>query len=279
MFMIFDFIFFSKFPEDSSLFTEKDQDISHDCVIGYFISNIHDTPSLAFFYQSTFLNNRRNRFCLVLESSVLTESIESKFTDQLIEVLGPILFNYQYFTLNGIPLINFINEINMQLIKTNIPLNLFIYKHESSGNDKNLKDWYLNFLESRSTAQQLIFFFTNASKSLTEIYTRLENAEEELKETNPYLFAILEQVANFTRQVENYEINIRGLQKEMESKEAYIDNLHVPETTMKKVTDFYYYEYEILPTWYKRLGHIIKVIIGKRTFRSLFNDNVKKYKD
>jgi hypothetical protein len=47
----------------------------------------------------------------------------------------------------------------------------------------------------------------------------------------------------------------------------------------KEVNDFYHYEYEILPLWYKRLGHIIKVIMGKRTLRSLFNDNVKKYKN
>jgi hypothetical protein len=42
---------------------------------------------------------------------------------------------------------------------------------------------------------------------------------------------------------------------------------------------WYYYEYEILPLWYKRFGHILKVIIGKRTCRSLFNDSVKKYKE
>ena len=40
--------------------------------------------------------------------------------------------------------------------------------------------------------------------------------------------------------------------------------------------EWYHGEYEILPLWYKRLGHIIKVLIGKRTFRSLFSDNVKK---
>jgi hypothetical protein len=42
---------------------------------------------------------------------------------------------------------------------------------------------------------------------------------------------------------------------------------------------FYRNEYEILPLWYKQLGHIIKVIQGKRAFRSLFDKSVKKYKD
>ena len=38
-------------------------------------------------------------------------------------------------------------------------------------------------------------------------------------------------------------------------------------------------ENEILPGWYKRFGHILKVLTGKRTFRSLFRDDVKKHKD
>jgi len=42
---------------------------------------------------------------------------------------------------------------------------------------------------------------------------------------------------------------------------------------------FYKNEYEILPLWYKRFGHIIKVLQGKRSFRSLYDKRVKKYKD
>lgn len=42
---------------------------------------------------------------------------------------------------------------------------------------------------------------------------------------------------------------------------------------------FYRNEYEVLPLWYKRIGHIVKVLLGKRSFRSLFDKSVKKYKD
>lgn len=41
---------------------------------------------------------------------------------------------------------------------------------------------------------------------------------------------------------------------------------------------WYHNEYEVLPLWYKRFGHILKVLMGKRTFKSLFFDHVKKYK-
>jgi hypothetical protein len=39
---------------------------------------------------------------------------------------------------------------------------------------------------------------------------------------------------------------------------------------------WYHNEYEVLPLWYKRMGHIIKVLTGKRSFRSLFTDKIKK---
>ena len=39
--------------------------------------------------------------------------------------------------------------------------------------------------------------------------------------------------------------------------------------------NWYQKEYEVLPLWYKRFGHILKVITGKRSFRSLFNDDKK----
>jgi hypothetical protein len=53
----------------------------------------------------------------------------------------------------------------------------------------------------------------------------------------------------------------------------------VGENQYYDILKWYENEYEILPLWYKRFGHIIKVITGKRTFRSLFNDNIKKHKD
>ncbi len=48
---------------------------------------------------------------------------------------------------------------------------------------------------------------------------------------------------------------------------------------LSKVLAFYRNEYEVLPGWFKKLGHLVKVITGKRTFKSLYNDHVKKYKD
>lgn len=43
-----------------------------------------------------------------------------------------------------------------------------------------------------------------------------------------------------------------------------------------QIAEWYHHQYEVLPLWYKRFGHIIKVIYGKRTFRSLFVNKGKE---
>lgn len=53
----------------------------------------------------------------------------------------------------------------------------------------------------------------------------------------------------------------------------------VQEKEYHDIVNWYHQEYEILPLWYKRFGHILKVLLGKRTFKSLYRDDVKKYKD
>ncbi|WP_207512314.1 hypothetical protein [Longitalea luteola] len=53
----------------------------------------------------------------------------------------------------------------------------------------------------------------------------------------------------------------------------------VGEKEYYEIRQWYHQEYEILPLWFKRLGHIVKVLTGKRTFKSLFSDNVKRNKE
>jgi hypothetical protein len=45
---------------------------------------------------------------------------------------------------------------------------------------------------------------------------------------------------------------------------------------LSEVLQFYHREYEVLPLWYKRIGHLLKVIMGKRTLASLFGKPAKK---
>jgi hypothetical protein len=43
----------------------------------------------------------------------------------------------------------------------------------------------------------------------------------------------------------------------------------------QKLKEWYGHEYDVLPSWYKRIGHIIKVFKGVRSLKSLFSDKWK----
>ena len=42
---------------------------------------------------------------------------------------------------------------------------------------------------------------------------------------------------------------------------------------LNKPISWYYKEYEVLPLWYKRIGHIIKILQNNRSWRSIFTNN------
>jgi glycosyltransferase involved in cell wall biosynthesis len=42
---------------------------------------------------------------------------------------------------------------------------------------------------------------------------------------------------------------------------------------LNKPVSWYYKEYEVLPLWFKRLGHVIKILQNNRSLRSIFNNN------
>jgi hypothetical protein len=271
-----------------------------------------DNSFSSFFYNPLVFGNGK-RFCVALQEQLLESEIDDK-VNFFSESLGSIFFNSSYFTLNGHPLIivlnsrkgdqpgssennsldllrgifkylgydHFyycvINTLNQEIVGTNIDLDLRMYIGEADA-DHSARKWYLNFLGESKVSQKLIFFFPSHLNSLTDTCSELNNAEKEFHESNPQVFTLLEEQRNFGKRFEQCEINIQGLRKDLESRDEYIANLHVPETTLKRLSDFYHNEYEILPLWYKRFGHLIKVLMGKRSFRSLFDDKVKKYKD
>jgi len=95
----------------------------------------------------------------------------------------------------------------------------------------------------------------------------------------------LSQAINYRMANKLYELQMDKhlLRQKIDQQKISEDNLRlyleIQKKDLAKALDWYYYEHEILPLWYKQFGHIIKVIMGKRSFRSLFSDNVKKYKD
>ncbi len=54
------------------------------------------------------------------------------------------------------------------------------------------------------------------------------------------------------------------------SDEALQKELEYLKSNRDTIRDWYEKEYEVLPLWYKRFGHVLKVMTGKRSFKSLY---------
>lgn len=72
---------------------------------------------------------------------------------------------------------------------------------------------------------------------------------------------------------------LQELEKWKQRAQLYQEFLHLSKAVQEKeyydVIDWYQREYEILPLWYKRFGHIIKAFKGKRSFSSLLHGKKK----
>lgn len=91
----------------------------------------------------------------------------------------------------------------------------------------------------------------------------LENANRWYEETLAKLRGELEKhnVEYTLPQKEASALNNISL---LEMEQAYIKKV-------QQIQDWYNKEYEVLPLWYKRLGHVIKAMLRKRSFKSLFD--------
>jgi hypothetical protein len=127
-----------------------------------------------------------------------------------------------------------------------------------------------------------IFTELPATTEIPDYLKVIAEAEERFRDAYLPAYRLLTGNRELSEQLQELRYELGIVQEKLDSKDSYHSSDH-PATgylvkQIKEITEFYYNEYDILPLWFKRLGQILKVIMGKRTFRSLYNDNVKKYK-
>ncbi|HEY0434266.1 MAG TPA: hypothetical protein VGC95_10365 [Chitinophagaceae bacterium] len=139
--------------------------------------------------------------------------------------------------------------------------------------DPLITNWTNSFL-SNQEPPEINLLIRKDDKSPGDIAEGFDSQLSLLQNTDSYkaAFALYEQRSALMKCSEELK---RMTDKERDH-EYY---LAVQMEERSKGMEWYHREYEVLPLWYKRFGHIIKVITGKRTFRSLFRDDDKKYKD
>lgn len=155
--------------------------------------------------------------------------------------------------------------------------NLYFHLQQNS---TGLFDGYHNLIDKIASTSYALFFFLAYPAILPDMLDTISQVEMQFKKENSQAYHLLEENFALTKKEQEAQKKAGILAEQLES----LKNYQNPSDSRykKQITEllyFYKHEYEILPLWYKRFGHIIKVLRGQRTFKSLFKDNVKKYKN
>lgn len=141
---------------------------------------------------------------------------------------------------------------------------------------------YRSLLQSDRCYNNNIFYYVpgppSAADTLHSTLLSLQQAELEFKQQSPLIYSLIRTNQALEKELHTLGNRHSGTEMELRHQKQYVEVLRSDHAT-KELQNYYTREYEILPLWYKRFGHIIKVLTGKRTFQSLFRHDVKKYKD
>jgi hypothetical protein len=118
-----------------------------------------------------------------------------------------------------------------------------------------------------------------AEQAHIETITKALEAEEALfAQQNPGLFSLKAQNRDLNKKVAQLELFNKAAQQEISNQISHNQILR-SSAQATALQNYYNNEYEVLPLWFKRLGHVVKALMGKRSLKSLYSNKVKKYKD
>lgn len=231
----------------------------------------------------------------------VTMKIHEPLTDVTIQFVTSFLFIPSYLRSGYKKILNLTGNFSDQLAKAkdrlmdyftaqgmgdeDIIINkILINEAQSSGClprlikfDESLPNYYDTILKAEKYCNNDVFILLRSPAELPSALTSLKLAENRFEEYAPQLFSLAVQHRKLEQEISLLERQNALARAELGYKQEHIDSLRSSHHA-RELQDYYNNEYEILPRWYKRFGHILKVITGKRTFRSLYRDDVKKYR-
>lgn len=227
------------------------------------------------------------RFCLFL-------SVEQSLDRAVAHTVISFLFHPKYHYIRNVPLILIqgkdsgvvsaelmaaamaqgFEELSVKFPEAESKNSFIEYTPENYGAIRNVYKKLL--LEEASIAGSL---YLNVLKPEDVRFAEALLCEEEqkLQESYPVLFQLKQENQLLYERVNQLVLIQKAAEQELATQATHISTLRSI-SQAAHLQNYYTNEYEILPRWYKRFGHVLKVVMGKRSFRSLFNDNVKKYK-
>lgn len=141
-----------------------------------------------------------------------------------------------------------------------------------------IKELYRNYLSSTAKINNPLFISVEQPEDIQVIDKTLAAEETLFSQQHASLFMLKKQNRQLLEQVQQLERRYQAAQEEISNQVSHNQILRSA-SQVTALQNYYNNEYEALPLWYKRVGHIIKAFTGKRSFKSLFSDKAKKYKD
>ena len=146
----------------------------------------------------------------------------------------------------------------------------------STNNLSAIKEVYRSGLSS--TTMKPLFIRVEQPEDIPVTDKALAAEETLFEQEQGSLFMLKTQNRQLHKQVQQLEQLCQAAQQEISNQVSHNQILRSA-SQATALQNYYNNEYEVLPLWYKRVGHIIKAFMGKRSFKSLFSDKAKKYKD
>lgn len=137
--------------------------------------------------------------------------------------------------------------------------------------------YYAALMTSNQPYNHAFYLQRSAVPDRNELVSKLTAAEEKLKTNQPALYELANSVRRLSTENEALRQKLLAAENEVNNYQSHLEIMRSGHQA-KELQAYYTNEYEILPRWYKRVGQLVKVMMGKRSAGSLFNDHVKKYK-
>jgi hypothetical protein len=135
-----------------------------------------------------------------------------------------------------------------------------------------------SFFSGFNYVNHYIFFRGSSLQDSIQLEQNFSALCNGILEDNSQLQTSLQEYIQAQNTAHDLEMKTSMLEERLQNAEKTISVIRTKyKDDYEQLFKWYHNEYEVLPLWYKRFGHIIKVLMGKRSFRSLFNDHVKKY--
>jgi hypothetical protein len=143
-----------------------------------------------------------------------------------------------------------------------------------------IRETYRGWLQAANanTSTDILYVNVTAPTEINTTHEALEAEEILFNQQNPGLFSLKMQNRALKKQVQQLELLCAAARQEISNQVSHNQILR-SSSQATALQNYYNNEYEVLPLWFKRLGHVIKALMGKRSFKSLYSNKVKKYKD